>query len=51
MSIKDARERRICQGSQRIWIFGNHSHPAWFWVAPVGQRKRKDILSHLPPLR
>jgi hypothetical protein len=24
VSIKDARERRICQGSQRIWIFGNH---------------------------
>jgi transposase-like protein len=24
MSIKDARERRICQGFQRTWIFGNH---------------------------
>ncbi len=30
---------------------GGKGHPAWFWVAPVGQRKRKDILSHLPPLR
>jgi hypothetical protein len=24
MSIKDARERSICQGFQRPWIFGNH---------------------------
>jgi len=27
MSIKDARERRICQGFQRTWIFGNHRGP------------------------